>query len=340
MIIKLLIFTLFYFFINNLFLKKNVFLDKTETSKHKSKVSTQDKTPLTGGLIIVLFLFFTPIIKDIYFLLAILLIYLVGILSDLNILASPLKRIFFQLFIFFVYIILGDLEIRSISIDFFDKLLEINLFNVFFILLCLLVLINGSNFIDGLNTLVVNYFLICLISIYYSSVYYSLQLDFDLFRNLTFILMIISAFNFFGKSFLGDSGTYSLSFLVGVLCINFIYYNSNIVSPYFIAVLLWYPAIENLFSIIRRSFSKRDLSGADNMHLHHLIYLFFKRKNFIENKILVNSFSGILINLYNFLIIFLSLFYISNSKMLVTIILFNIVIYLLAYKLFRDLNTD
>ena len=52
---------------NNLFLKKNVFLDKTETSKHKSKVSTQDKTPLTGGLIIILFLFFTPIIKDIYF---------------------------------------------------------------------------------------------------------------------------------------------------------------------------------------------------------------------------------------------------------------------------------
>ena len=147
---------------NNLFLKKNVFLDKTETSKHKSKVSTQDKTPLTGGLIIILFLFFTPIIKDIYFLIAILLIYLVGLLSDLNILASPLRRIFLQLFVLISYIIIGDLEIKSISIDFFDKLLEINLFNIFFILLCLLVLINGSNFIDGLNTLVVNYFLICI----------------------------------------------------------------------------------------------------------------------------------------------------------------------------------
>ena len=325
---------------NNLFLKKNVFLDKTETSKHKSKVSTQDKTPLTGGLIIILFLFFTPIIKDIYFLLAILLIYLVGLLSDLNILASPLRRIFFQLFVLIAYIIIGDLEIKSISIDFFDKLLEINLFNIFFISLCLLVLINGSNFIDGLNTLVVNYFLICIVFIYFSSVYYNLQLDFDLFTDIIFILIIISVFNFFGKSFLGDSGSYSLAFFVGVLCINFIHYNSNVVSPYFIAVLLWYPAIENLFSIVRRSLSKRDLSGADNLHLHHLIYLFFKKKNFIENKVLVNSLSGILINFYNFLVIFLSSFYISNSKMLVTIIFFNIVIYLFAYKFFREFNTN
>lgn len=340
MIIKILIFTLLYFFINNLFLKKNFFLDKTEISKHKNKVSTQNKTPLTGGLILILFLFFTPILEDIYFLFAVSLIYLVGLLSDLDILSSPLKRIIFQLLILFIYIIIGDLEIKSISIDFFDKLLETKIFNVFFILLCLLVLINGSNFIDGLNTLVVNYFLICLIAIYFSSVYYGLQLDFNVFKNIIFLLIVISIFNFFGKSFLGDSGTYSLAFLVGVFCINFIFYNSNIVSPYFIAVLLWYPAIENLFSIIRRSMSKRDLSGADNMHLHHLIYLFVKKKQFIENKILENSLSGIFINLYNLLVIFLSLFYLSNSKILITIILFNTLIYLLIYKLLKGLNTD
>ena len=72
------------------------------------------------------------------------------------------------------------------------------------------------------------------------------------------ILTIILLFNFFGKSFLGDSGTYSLAFLIGALCIKFIYDNPQTVSPYFIALILWYPAIENLFfSIIRRAFSKK-----------------------------------------------------------------------------------
>ena len=93
-------------------------------------------------------------------------------------------------------IFFGNLEIRTISIDFFDKILEINFFNIIFLLFCLLVLVNGSNFLDGLNTLVVVYFLICLVSIFISSNYYNLILDYELLKNIIVFLSIISLFNF------------------------------------------------------------------------------------------------------------------------------------------------
>ena len=40
---------------------------------------------------------------------------------------------------------------------FFDNLLENAVFNIFFTSFCLLILINGSNFIDGLNGLLLVY---------------------------------------------------------------------------------------------------------------------------------------------------------------------------------------
>ena len=49
---------------------------------------------------------------------------------------------------------------------------------------------------------------------------------------------------------------------------------SEKISPYFIACLLWYPAYECLFSIIRKRLKKNFLTKADNKHLHHLIFIF------------------------------------------------------------------
>ena len=337
MIFKIIIIVLSYFVLNKFFIYKNILLDKIDISQHKRGVAINKKTPLTGGLIFIIFMFFTPILEDQIFIISILMIYLLGLLSDVNILSSPPKRIFFQSLILTGMIFFGNLEIKTISIEFFDKILEINFFNIFFLLLCLLVLVNGSNFLDGLNTLVVVYFLICLIIIYISSNYYNLILDYELFKNIIVILAIISLFNLFGKSFLGDSGSYCIAFFVGVISVKFIYENPQTVSPYFIALLLWYPALENLFSIIRRSLFKKKLSLADNHHLHHLVYLFLNKKFSKKNKILINSLSGIVINIYNFIVISFSVFFISNSKVLIFLILVNLMMYLLTYNFLRKL---
>ena len=95
--------------------------------------------------------------------------------------------------------------------------------------------------------------------------------------------------------------------------------------------LLWYPAWENLFSIVRRLFLKRELSKADNKHLHHFLYLFIKNKKIFNNDLYPNTFSGILINIYMFSSSYLATFFYNHTQTLVLIILFNISIYLFVY---------
>ena len=43
------------------------------------------------------------------------------------------------------------------------------------------------------------------------------------------------------------------------------------ISPYYIANLFWYPAFENLFSVLRRTSKNINNYLPDNDHLHHLI---------------------------------------------------------------------
>ena len=55
-----------------------------------------------------------------------------------------------------------DLQILSTRILLFDHFLEYKLFNYIFVCFCILIVINGTNFIDGLNGLVLGYYLIVL----------------------------------------------------------------------------------------------------------------------------------------------------------------------------------
>jgi len=337
--IKFLFFSLFHFIVNKFFLKINFLVDKKETSDHKKKIINDLKTPLSGGFIFIIFFLFVLFEDNYSFLISVILLYALGLMSDLNLLTSPIKRIIIQIFLILSFIIINDLSIKTLSLELFDELLNYKFFNIFFLLFCLLVLINGFNFLDGINTLVVSNFIICLFSIYYLSNKYQLSLDFILIQNLLIILSVIFIFNFFGKSFLGDSGTYTISFVIGILCIGFIYNNYPVVSPYFIACLLWYPALENLFSILRRFFFKKKLSKADNNHLHHFLYLVIKKNNFIKNNLFLNTFTGIIINSYIFLSIFTATFYYNHTKTLLMIILFNVFLYFsLYYYLYRLLE--
>ena len=142
--------------INYISFKYNFLIDK-KVFPHKSFVS-KNSVPISGGLIFtlsaLLFLKFETNYSYIIFL-----IFVVGILSDLNILKSPYKRFILQISVIFFLAFLSKSFISSIRIPLFDHLLTINLFKYFFVVFCLLILINGSNFIDGVNTLLIGYFI-------------------------------------------------------------------------------------------------------------------------------------------------------------------------------------
>ena len=146
---------LFITIILNYVLKKlNFLVDQTNISTHKKFVNGQKITPLSGGLVFFLTLaIFIPETNKLFVIL-IFFIFLTGLLSDLNILHSPFFRIIFQTIVIGAYLLIFDSFVSSIRVDFLDNLLNIFIIKLIFTLFCTLVLINGTNFIDGVNTLV------------------------------------------------------------------------------------------------------------------------------------------------------------------------------------------
>ena len=158
------------FLILYIFNKNELLIDKTFFSTHKKLLnSTLKSPPLCGGLIIFIcsLLFFK---ESILLILFGLLVLILGVFSDSNKVSSPIIRIFLQLILLLSFVILIDLRISNTRIDFLDNLLNIDLLSIIFTVFCILVLINGSNFLDGLNTLLLGYYiLVCSFLIFLSS---------------------------------------------------------------------------------------------------------------------------------------------------------------------------
>ena len=327
-----LIFLVFSYGLINWLLKKNLFLiDNTESYINKKKIFNDLNTPLSGGLVFVIFISIYFFEYNPIYVIFLILIYLTGILSDLNLIKSPGTRLIIQNSIVMLYIFFSDTQIISINISFFDTLLKNYYINFIFVTFCILIIINGYNFIDGINTLATGNLIICITSIILISDINNLNLDQDLILSVLMILIVIFSFNFFGKSFLGDSGAYSIGFFISIMLINFYFENYGLISPYYIASLIWYPALENLFSIIRRRLNKKKVSQPDNKHFHQLLYSYlFKRIN-LNNKFYLNTLTGILINLYMLASSILAFNIYTHTLSLVSLILTNVIIYFSVY---------
>lgn len=315
-------------FLNSLFLKKKILVDKKQLI-HKSFTS-KDLVPISGGfLILVNLLFFNSNYQEKLFFIG---IFSLGILSDLLIIEKPLKKFFIQFFIVVTFLLLLNISILSTKIFFIDFFIKNKLFALLFSAFCLLILINGSNFLDGINTLVCGYYIIIVLVILYIGHYNKINYNFLEFYYLLISLLVIFLFNFFSKTYLGDSGTFLLSFLVGYQLINLCNINLSLIkyiSPIFILLLLWYPAFENLFSIIRKTLSKSNASKPDNLHLHHLLFSYLKIK--IKNKKIINSLTGTILNFYNFIIFFIGAQFYNKTNFLVILVIINISVYVITY---------
>ena len=327
-ILCLIIFFIFVYFV---FKKYEILQENVNYADHK-KLGKANKAPiLIGGLFIVTFLLVFLPINLIFFKITSILIFLIGILSDKNIISSPKLRLFFQISVIFFLVHFEKLNIDRVNIDFIDHLLDIYYLNYIFTIFCFAVLINGSNFLDGLNGLISGYFILVLASTFYISNYHiNLNNDIkDLINLLLIITIIFYVFNLFGIVYLGDSGSYLLSITVGFILIK-MHQQTNLISPYYIANMLWYPAFENLFSLLRRYLSKNKISSADKLHLHQLIFRFLRSKNVVKDE-WMNTVSGLIVILMNIPSIYIATNYFFHSVILVSIIFYNLSIYLLIY---------
>ena len=322
---------LFFSFLNNFLIKKKILLNYSG-SVHQ-KFSGLTTVPLTGGIFIflsILYLYFNEIASVIYLFSC---LFILGLATDLKIIASPKIRFLIQAMLLFLIVYLSDLRISPTRIYIIDFLISNILLSYIFSTFCLLILINGSNFIDGLNGLLVGYY--SLISLIFYHLGFNNFLDIEN-NSLLFFLIILSILfllNLFKKSFMGDTGAYILGFFYGYLLIQ-IYADNQIFSPFFVILLLWYPCFENLFSILRKFQLKKSPIKPDSNHLHQLLFYYLKKKYKLKS-IFANNCGSLIILLYNLIIFSIGIQNITNTQHQIILLTLNILIYFATYfKLF------
>jgi UDP-N-acetylmuramyl pentapeptide phosphotransferase/UDP-N-acetylglucosamine-1-phosphate transferase len=269
---------IFVLFLNHFLLKYDFLVDKKNLI-HKSFIS-KNPVPLSGGFLIITSLIFIKSNLS-YINLFFFLIFILGILSDLLVLKSPLKKFLLQFFIIFFFTYSKDFYILSTKVYFIDFFIKNKIFALLFTCFCILVLINGSNFMDGVNTLTSGYYILVILSILYLGKNDLINYNFDNFYYLLLPLLVFFIFNLYSKIYFGDTGTFLVSFVIAYHLIDLS--NNNLVqpkfiSPIFILLLLWYPGFENLFSLLRKILRKKNPFYPDNLHFHHLFYVFLKNK--------------------------------------------------------------
>ena len=319
----------------SLIFKKRGILLNYSGDVHQS-FSNKKNIPLTGGLFILIPIVF--FLNDLLINSFIVSIYLVGFFSDRKILASPKKRFLIQCFLILLFVAIFDVKINSSRIELFDVILNNKLFAIFFSTFCLLILINGSNFIDGLNGLLISSIIIILFMLTRLNLIDNSIISDQSINIIILILLLLLLLNIFNVLMLGDSGAYLLGFFIGFLIISSHRSNPDI-SPYFFISLIWYPCFENLFSILRKLNREFSPLKPDSKHLHQLV-LFFLTKKFDLKLILSNNLSSGIICFFNFLIIYISTLNPSNTffqiKLISASIIFYNVSYMLLFKFYKS----
>ena len=328
----LLALTIFILFVNKFLLQKKILI--SETGDIHQKFASKSSVPLTGGLFIFAGYLYFLNEKIFSFILFSFIVFILGIFSDLKIIKSAKKRFLLQIFLILSYVIFNDVQINDTRMVFLDNILHNNYINYLFVTFCILIIINGSNFIDGMNTLCVGYYLLISATIFYLQLNEIIIIkDVSIFYIFILILFVF-LLNLTNKVYLGDSGSYLLGFSFSIFLISIYKFNQHI-SPFFIVLLLWYPSYENLFSIIRKNIIKRSPMHPDAKHIHQLVFFYISKK-YDLNTFLANTLTAQMINFYNLIIFSIGLYFITKSDIQILLILFSVGIYTLAYvKLFK-----
>ena len=320
------------YLINSLLKKKSLLMNYS--GEIHQKFTTKENIPLSGGILILssFYLYFYD--YSAVFNLHLFLIFILGLSADLKIIKSAQKRFIFQIIILYLFIDFIDMRIIDTRILYLDKLLIDPIFNNLFVLFCVLIVVNGTNFIDGLNTNVLGYYIVVSLILYKINFFYILDLSNSQWVGWIMCLVILYFFNLFKLLFIGDNGAYVLGLIYSYLLIHLYNIDQNI-SPFFIILLLWYPCFEILFSIIRKFKLNKSPIKPDNNHFHQLIFLYFKDS--LKLKTLTsNNLSANVINLYNLIILYIGSLSVRDTQFQITLIILNVLVYVFVYiKLYK-----
>jgi len=269
-----------------------------------------------------------------FLLLASLPVFVSGVIEDIIVRVSPLKRMISTLVSIVMVFILLNVGIASLGFTPIDYLLSNSIVSLLFTLLVVGGVVNAINIIDGYNGLMTGYSIFVLIAIAYVANILGDGLIVQLSLILIASLSGVFIFNFpFGRIFMGDGGAYFIGFMMATIGLMLGIRNDE-VSHWFILLLFIYPLYETTFSIYRRKIiHDTDATQPDANHLHSLVYRkLISCDRFKHNKVICNSMTAPVMWLLSLVGIAPAIIWFDNQTALIIWAFVFMLVYTIIYK--------
>ena len=181
-------------------------------------------------------------------------------------------RLLATIFSGLIFALISGYSITSIGIPGLDLLLKFAVIAIPFTAFAVGGVANSINLIDGFHGLASGTLIIIFTAF---AIVFARVGDLLLAKTAVIMLLIVAGFflvNFpRGWLFLGDAGAYFTGYMVAVLGVMLPARNPE-VSPWVTLLILGYPVMETVFSIIRRRKDGHSPGAPDCGHLHHLLH--------------------------------------------------------------------
>ena len=269
-----------------------------------------------------------------FLLLASLPVFVSGVIEDIIVRVSPLKRMISTLVSIVMVFILLNVGIASLGFTPIDYLLSNSIVSLLFTLLVVGGVVNAINIIDGYNGLMTGYSIFVLIAIAYVANILGDGLIVQLSLILIASLSGVFIFNFpFGKIFMGDGGAYFVGFMLAVIGLMLVDRHEEL-SNWFVLLIFIYPMYELLYSIYRRKIiHKVDVSQPDANHLHSLVYRkLISCDRFKHDKVICNSMVSPFMWLLSLVGIIPAVIWYDNQTVLIIWAFLFMTIYTIIYR--------
>lgn len=198
-------------------------------------------------------------------------LFLTGLAEDLGWHVSPSGRLLAAAVSTALVIGFLGIWVPRVGLTHVDELMANGLLGIPLTLIAVVGLANAFNLVDGVHGLAATAAIFAVIGM--GAI--ALQAGYDeILPLLAILLLAIAGFlliNFpFGLIFLGDAGAYTLGFLIAWFGIAIIS-GAEHVSPWAILLTVFWPIMDTLLAIYRRSIRKKNTMQPDRLHVHQLV---------------------------------------------------------------------
>ena len=193
------------------------------------------------------------------------LIFSLGFIDDKFNISASKKFVILLIIIIPILLLDNSLIIDIIKFSFLERQFYLSFYTaIIFSCFCFLVFLNAFNMFDGINLQSSNYSIIIFLSIL---IFYSNLLILQI---ILITILTYGYLNLKNKSFLGDSGSLLIAFLIGYFFIKL--YNYELIDyTDEIVIYMLVPGMDLIRLFFVRIFLKRNPLSSDRFHLHHLL---------------------------------------------------------------------